>query len=481
MRSTLPPLAFAALLLLPVAARAGLPGYQVLTKNGPATVYTTPSKATVIYGNTSGIDAAQQAALGRAYGLTLPGNPAGGVNVADAVKVALGGAVVDVVATRAVPPAAYPYIAVAMVGLGTYAMTTALRDYLTANDIDLDNSGQPTKWVGGQTVTNDRYQWSYQGTFSRGTIGAARDVIAATWIQQMSDAGWNPSLTSKSCSLSGSQYTCSFSANTPAYGAQNLSVQVTKIADTWCMDANGQLTIRPTGGLCPQGTPEPVPPGGLPDLLVNPPPNAPDLVRDAVEKGAEVSAADPVLSGPASGPGRAPSSSGTTSTDPAGQPAGSSSTSSTVINNYNYEGDTVTVTQTTTNTTLNPDGSTTTTVEDAEPDPLCGVPGYPACAVKVDEEGTPEWKQPDTKELDDIRDADAVKLNDVAQTIPEPDLGWFDAPPIAACQPFLFPNDIGEVNPCGVVDSVRSVMAYLWALVAAWMAFGWIRQAVNGG
>jgi len=105
----------------------------------------------------------------------------------------------------------------------------------------------------------------------------------------------------------------------------------------------------------------------------------------------------------------------------------------------------------------------------------------PDCNVKVNETGTPEWQQPDNSRLDDIKAADAAKMAEVAQTIPEPDLGWFDAPPLAACRPYPLPNNMGEIDACDVVDSVRSVMAYLWALVAAWMAFGWIRQAVNGG
>lgn len=200
------------------------------------------------------------------------------------------------------------------------------------------------------------------------------------------------------------------------------------------------------------------------------PGKAPDIWDEALPGGIPDTADPPVLSGPPSVSGPSSSSQST---------SGGSSTSSTTYN-FTYNNGTVTITQTT--TTSNSDGSTTTTQSDVPADkPLCGVPGYPSCKVSVDEAGTPEWEQPDNSRLDEIKAADAAKMNDVAQTIPDPDLGWFDAPPIAACRKIVFPHNIGEADPCGVVDSVRAVMAYLWALVAAWMAFGWIRQAVNGG
>ena len=467
MRSTLPPLALAALLLLPVAARATLPGLNVVTKQGPGVLYVTPNKATFVYGGQGGISVAAQQSLARAYGLQMPGSPWSPVTVKDTAKATLGGAVVDVVATRTVAPSALPRIATSAVAL--YAAGKIGWDVGSEINQWIESAGMRVTPTGGLEYSPPQSDtapgsgsWGWSGT-SPGTGYASASAACVAW------AG--------------------------SYGATMTNLVTLSSTQSQCYtNAHGSLGVVAKNVTCPFGQPDangrcpytqnwqPVGAGDAEGHLGSKPPARPDLVvGEGVDGGVDVPAGAPQLSGPASGPGRAPSSSGTTSTGPAGQPSGSSSTVTNVTNNYNYEGDTVTVTQTVTNTTTNPDGSITQTQQETEPDPLCGVPGYPACNVKVDEEGTPEWKQPTTKDLDDIKAADAVKLNEVAQTIPEPDLGWFDAPPIAACRPFVFPNDIGEVDPCGVVDSVRTVMAYLWAIVAAWMSFGWVRQAVNGG
>lgn len=492
MRSTLPPLALVALLLLPVAARAGLPGYQVVTKHGPATVYTTPNKATVIYGNTSGITTAQQESLARAYGLAMPGNVAGGVSVADTVKVAIGGAVIDAVATRVVPASAYPAIAVAGAFAGGYVVGTALYDYFTDNGVSYDpDTRQFFTTSGATTPTNERWVATNPSIPipAFGTKSAACSAAAAYYNAQAMKSSLAASATTLSAAVSESSATSFKCVTSRRITWNNGWLPDTVSEDIWftnyptggsCVDANGVLS--PTvGGQCSPGVRNNHNPGDVPPLLQKPPANPPGLVGEGVDKGADVPAGNPQLSGPSSGPGRGSSTGSSSSSGPGGAPGGSSSSATNVTNNYHYDGDTVTVTQTVTNNTTNSDGSTTESQQEKEPDPLCGVAGYPACAVKVDEQGTPEWKQPGTKELDDIKAADAVKLNEVAQSIPEPDLGWFGAPPIAACHAFVFPHDIGEVNPCGVVGAVRSVMAYLWAIVAAWMAFGWIRQAVNGG
>lgn len=232
-----------------------------------------------------------------------------------------------------------------------------------------------------------------------------------------------------------------------------------------------QLGKRATANSVPELWSNSPPPDFENDPPAPPDPGkAPDIWDDALPGGIPDTADPPVLSGPPSVSGPSSSSQST--------PGGSST--STTTYNFTYNNGTVTITQTT--TTSNSDGSTTTTQSDVPADkPLCGVPGYPSCEVSVDEAGTPEWEQPDNSRLDEIKAADAAKMNEVAQTIPDPDLGWFGAPPIAACRKIVFPHGIGEADPCGVVDSVRSVMAYLWAIVAAWMSFGWIRQAVNGG
>lgn len=200
---------------------------------------------------------------------------------------------------------------------------------------------------------------------------------------------------------------------------------------------------------------------------------APDIVREGVGAGLPVPSSPPQVSGPPSVSSPGPS---TTTTTPGGTTT-TSNTTNTV--NLTYNGSQIIINETT--TTSNSDGTVTETTDQPFPEWLCGVLGMPDCNVKVNETGTPGWEQPDNSRLDDIKAADAAKMDEVAQTIPDPDLGWFGAPPLAACRPYPLPNNMGEIDACAVVDSVRSVMAYLWALVAAWMAFGWIRQAVNGG
>lgn len=199
----------------------------------------------------------------------------------------------------------------------------------------------------------------------------------------------------------------------------------------------------------------------------------PGIVEEGVGVGVPVPSGPPQLSGPPSVSSPGPS---TTTTLPNGT---TTTTNTTNTVNIIYNGSQVIVNEV--STTTNSDGTVTETTDQPFPEWLCGVAGMPDCNVKVNEADTPEWEQPDNSALDEIKAADAAKMNDVAQTIPEPDLGWFDAPPLAACRPYPLPNNMGEIDACAVVDSVRAVMAYLWALVAAWMAFGWIRQAVNGG
>lgn len=199
------------------------------------------------------------------------------------------------------------------------------------------------------------------------------------------------------------------------------------------------------------------------------PGKAPDIWGEALPGGIPDAPGAPSVSGPSS----VTASESSTTT-------GGTTTTNNVTYNLTYNAGSITISRT--ETTTNPDGTTTTKEETVPEDPLtCGLPGMPACNVKVDEAGTQRSFEPDRSKLDEIKIAEAAKINEVAKTIPEPDLGWFDAPPIAACRKIVFPHGIGEADPCGVVDSVRAVMAYLWALVAAWMSFGWIRQAVNGG
>lgn len=200
------------------------------------------------------------------------------------------------------------------------------------------------------------------------------------------------------------------------------------------------------------------------------PKKAPDAVRDALRQG--IDAAPYAQPMPAVGPSSV--------SGPAKTTTNSSGQSITELTTYNitYSGDSYTynITNTTTNNTT---GETTTTTQ--QPKTECGVAGKPPCAVKVDEEGTPVWQDRDGSGLDALEAAEAAKRDELMGQVPQPDLGWFGAPPLAECVPFEFPNNMGSLNPCGVVGQTREVMAYLWALVAAWLSFGMIRKAATGG
>lgn len=224
---------------------------------------------------------------------------------------------------------------------------------------------------------------------------------------------------------------------------------------------------RCSGGTVSSLTPEQAASRALPYAD---PKKAPDAVRDALRQGIDAAPyAQPL---PAVGPSSLSGPAKTTTNS-----AGQSITESTTYN-ITYSGDSYTynITNTTTNNTT---GETTTTTQ--QPKTECGVAGKPPCAVKVDEEGTPVWQDRDGSGLDALKAAEAAKRDELMGQVPQPDLGWFGAPPLAECAPFEFPNNMGSLNPCGVVGQTREVMAYLWALVAAWLSFGMIRKAATGG
>ena len=169
----------------------------------------------------------------------------------------------------------------------------------------------------------------------------------------------------------------------------------------------------------------------------------------------------------------------TTTTPPGGSP-----TTTTNSTQYNITYNNNTYNYTTSTTTASPGGTTTTT--GAPPDiKTCGLPGTPAC--KIDESGTPTYVPP----TDPFTPQVAKDASDTASTtasVVGPDWGFIGAPPLASCEAIEFPTEpvtgrsLGSTNkPCEVVDDVRGAMAYIWAIMAAWMCFGFIRQTVNGG
>lgn len=115
----------------------------------------------------------------------------------------------------------------------------------------------------------------------------------------------------------------------------------------------------------------------------------------------------------------------------------------------------------------------------------CGLPGTPAC--KMDETGTPEAYAPDRyKEIgENYKTAVDARRETVSGTADKGFLsGWtvlFSAPAVQACTPITLPNgmsavSMGTIDPCPVVDGVRSVMAYLWAIAGFWLCLGMVKR-----
>lgn len=116
----------------------------------------------------------------------------------------------------------------------------------------------------------------------------------------------------------------------------------------------------------------------------------------------------------------------------------------------------------------------------------CGAPGQPAC--KMDETGTP------SPVAESAYDA---KVDSVRSTVDQNrgvisgagDKGFFSeftlffsAPPVVLCEPMPLPDvkgvSMGAIDPCGVVNGVRSMMGYLWAIAALFLSLKMIRQVL---
>lgn len=194
-------------------------------------------------------------------------------------------------------------------------------------------------------------------------------------------------------------------------------------------------------------------------------------LQEILDAGGSLQSTGTGVTGPATAPG---SVSTRTTTAPSGAPI---TVTTTTIYNYTYNGNQVTITEKT--TTANPDGSAIEEV--TAPELLCGVPGAPPCNVKVDESGTPAATSPDLSVFESLKAQDAQKVSEALSSVPQPSFGFIGAPPIVACRPVPLPNEMGEIDACNVVDTVRELMGFLWALAAAWISLGWIREAVNGG
>lgn len=157
--------------------------------------------------------------------------------------------------------------------------------------------------------------------------------------------------------------------------------------------------------------------------------------------------------------------------------------------NITYGPSSVTVNQTTL-TTNNVGGATTSSTTTA-PAPVelqtCGLPGTPAC--KIDESGTPAAVDSTKYESGAVKyktDSDAARTT-ISGSGDKPFFsGWsvfFNAPPVVACQSMVLPGvlggaSVGTIDPCPVVEGVRHVMAYLWAISALFLCLGMIKRGI---
>lgn len=203
-----------------------------------------------------------------------------------------------------------------------------------------------------------------------------------------------------------------------------------------------------------------------------------DVLNDAGRAGVKTDPGQLTVTGPATSQG----------TQTQKTNADGTITTTNTTNNHTYNDNKVTTTTTTVTTTTTATGTpisqtTETTTKPAETPPeieTCGLPGKPAC--KIDETGTPEMAPTTNQEkIDEYK----TKMDEQRDQIKQAGTGIFDsfgiffsAPPFAACTPYTLPRDMGSVNPCPVVDGVRSVMAYIWALGALFLCVGWIREAI---
>lgn len=191
---------------------------------------------------------------------------------------------------------------------------------------------------------------------------------------------------------------------------------------------------------------------GTADKPVRPSAPDPNLDKNGKDKGNPAAGTKPT-SGSGSGSGGSGRTPGAGTGGSAGGPAGAANGSGT-----------------------KPDGTKPT--EEGKEQQNCGAPGQPKCGI--DESGTPktytgndglaDWKAAVDSNRAQIKDSGGGVFDGFAV--------FFSAPPVAACSPFSLPNDYGSLDPCPVVDGVRGVMGYIWALGALFLCIGWIREAI---
>jgi hypothetical protein len=132
-------------------------------------------------------------------------------------------------------------------------------------------------------------------------------------------------------------------------------------------------------------------------------------------------------------------------------------------------------------------GTTSGTGTGTEEGGDCGGEGEVACKVKVDETGTPTDGEARFQEARDKLDEVKGKYDELRdKAAGSQDKGMFEqfrsmflVPPIAACEPIVLPEQVAskKIDPCAVVDGVRSVMAYIWALGGLFLCFFMIKRS----
>ena len=117
---------------------------------------------------------------------------------------------------------------------------------------------------------------------------------------------------------------------------------------------------------------------------------------------------------------------------------------------------------------------------------VCGLPGKAPC--KIDETGTPA-AEPEAKyqaKVDELKTTVDSNRGVIAGSADKPFFqGWgvfFDAPAFVTCSPIPLPDfkgaAMGSINACPVVDGMRTVMGYIWAIGGMFMCVGMVRKVV---
>lgn len=214
------------------------------------------------------------------------------------------------------------------------------------------------------------------------------------------------------------------------------------------------------------------------------------LADPAASQGEKIKVEPLALTGPATSPGTQTVTQNVTN---------NTTKTETVTHNHTYEGAKVNTTTVTTTTVVN--NTTGATVEQstkteapvpAEKQITCGLPDTPICAVKVNEDDTPEVL-PKT-EYEPLADKVKQSQEEALERMKTPSdtssmfSGWnafFGTPAMAACSPIVLPafqgQSMGSLDPCPVVSGMREVMAYLWAAGGLFLCLGMIRQTAQGG